>query len=66
MATVASVYQIEKFVRTPESVSGDFVSKIQEKTIRRPRPKAKRVWASLEKAPEKIGTLRSEQFICTK
>jgi len=54
MATVASVYQIEKFVRTPEAVSGEFASETPKKIIRRPRPKAKRVWASLEKAPEKI------------
>ncbi len=52
MASVASVYQIERWVRTPESVSGEFEN--QEEALKRPRPKAKRVWASLEKTSEQI------------
>lgn len=52
MASVASVYQIEKWVRTPESVSGEFENK--GTSLKRPRPKAKRVWASLEKSSEQI------------
>jgi hypothetical protein len=52
MASVASVYQIEKWVRTPESVSGEFTH--TGKPLNRPRPKAKRVWASLEKNAEQV------------
>jgi len=48
MATGAKVYQIEKFVRTPESVSFDFDSETQFDPTIKPRPQAKRVWASLE------------------
>jgi len=54
MATVASVYQIARFVRTPESISGELDFETQEETTIKPRPKAKRVWASLEKAPENV------------
>jgi len=52
MASVASVYQIEKWVRTPKSVSGEFEKK--GKPLKRPRPKAKRVRARLEKPSEQI------------
>ena len=52
MASVASIYQIEKWVRTPESISGEFAN--QGEALKRPRPKAKRVWASLEKTSEQI------------
>jgi hypothetical protein len=54
MATVASVYSINTHVRTPEQVV-DALSSIQLKeTNARPRPVAKRVWASLEKSSEKV------------
>lgn len=63
MATVASVYQIGQFMRTPESVIGELASETKEKTIERPRPKTKRVWASLEKTPEQIiGNMFEEAF----
>lgn len=51
MATVAAVYTIAPFVRTPEEVIG------QSKPPRagpRPRPEHKRVWASIEKTPEEV------------
>jgi len=56
MATVASVYEIAKFFRTPEAISKEIApnassNKTKEK---RPRPQNKRVWASLEKTQENI------------
>jgi hypothetical protein len=53
MATVASVYTVAPFVRTPEEV----LSRMQGPhgpEARRPKPDAKRVWASLEKEPEEV------------
>jgi len=48
MSTVASVYNIALFVRTPEQIIGEL--KAQESyAASRPRPLAKRVWASVEK-----------------
>jgi hypothetical protein len=48
MATVAAVYTIAPFVRTPEDlVSGG-------PGPPRPRPEQKRVWASIEKTPEEV------------
>ncbi len=54
MATVASVYHVEKFVRTPESVAGEFAPESELRKRKRPRPMAKRVWASLEKSREDV------------
>ena len=52
MATVAAVYTIAPFVRTPEELVG------QSSSCRagppRPRPEQKRVWASIEKTPEQV------------
>lgn len=52
MATVASVYTIAPFVRTPEELIG------QSSSFRagrpRPRPERKRIWASIEKTPEEV------------
>lgn len=53
MATVASVYETDRFVRKPGDVGREFFSKPDSlKRTDRPSPKAKRVWASLEKAGE--------------
>lgn len=46
MATVASVYSIDKFVRTPEQIIGEMKMSGSDP---RPRPVDKRVWASVEK-----------------
>ena len=54
MAAAASVYQIERFVRTPESIIEELSSETKKNAVQRPRPKAKRVWASLEKTPEQV------------
>ena len=52
MATVAAVYTIAPFVRTPEELVGDNSS--PHRGPPRPRPEQKRVWASLEKEPEQV------------
>ncbi len=54
MASVASVYTIEPFVRTPEDILAP-AGKVPEELLR-PRPKHKRVWASLERTPEDVIT----------
>jgi hypothetical protein len=51
MATVASVYTINPFVRTPQQVVNP---SDEEKKTKRPRPMGKRVWASLTKQPEQV------------
>jgi hypothetical protein len=53
MATVASVYGIQPFYRTPEDIVRDLDAQTREK-VRRPRPEDKRVWASLKKDPPEV------------
>lgn len=52
MATVASVYSIDKFIRTADQIVGELHG--TESSIVRPKPKSKRVWASIEKPSEKV------------
>ena len=56
MATVAAVYTIEPYVRTPEQVLRALAraEEDDEKQPRRPRPEHKRVWASLEQEPAEV------------
>lgn len=59
MATVASVYNIDRFVRKPEDFKNELASikvvvEEEEEKIKRPKPLAKRVWASVEKPPEQV------------
>jgi len=54
MATVASVYDIERYPRTPQAVCGDLGLLSNEGESKRPSPQRKRVWASLEKAPDDV------------
>jgi hypothetical protein len=54
MASVAAVYTIQPFVRTPEEILGP-AREVPEKPLR-PRPEHKRVWASLERTPEEVIT----------
>jgi hypothetical protein len=55
IATVASVYEISRFIRKPVDIIQDFFLKPESKrNTKRPRPKAKRVWASLENSSEKV------------
>ncbi len=59
MAQVASIYFIQRFVRTPQEVADELARR--EATKRRPRPSDKRVWASLEKdADDVIKTMFEE------
>ena len=51
MATVASVYTINPFVRTPQQIVS---TEEEEKKLHRPRPIGKRVWASLVKEPSQV------------
>lgn len=48
MSTVASVYNIALFIRTPEQIIGELTAQ-ESYAASRPRPLAKRVWASVEK-----------------
>lgn len=54
MATVATVYTIAPWVRTPEKVARSLAPIHEVETGTRPRPQSKRVWASLEKTPEEV------------
>jgi len=55
MATVAAVYTVAPFVRSPEEVvRGMAPHQEGGEERKRPRPKHKRVWASLEKPPEEV------------
>lgn len=61
MATVATVYTVSPFVRTPEDVMAEADCTLSRKP--RPRPEQKRVWASLEKEPDQvIGQALEEAF----
>jgi hypothetical protein len=52
MAQVASIYFIEKFVRTPKDIT-DELSR-ERANLHRPRPYQKRVWASVEKDADDV------------
>jgi hypothetical protein len=54
MATVASVYEIDRFARTPEDIVDVFFPTQERSSQCRPAPKAKRLWASLKAPPEAI------------
>lgn len=53
MAMVAAVYSVAPFVRTPAEVAGT-LAPVHAAPRARPRPEAKRVWASLEKDADKV------------
>jgi hypothetical protein len=52
MATVAAVYTIDTFERSPEDLIAEEGGSADK--VKRPRPQQKRVWASLEKEPEQV------------
>ncbi len=52
MSTVAGVYTIGKFIRTPADIVDDL--RREKKAVNRPRPHHKRVWASVVKSPEEV------------
>jgi hypothetical protein len=54
MATVASVYEIARFERTPEQISSELDHVRDSTEKRRPKPSNKRVWASVERSSEDI------------
>ena len=54
MATVASVYSIEPFERTPEQVEATIMQRLRLVEAKRPRPEQKRGWASLQKGPKEV------------
>jgi hypothetical protein len=54
MATVATVYTIAPFIRSPEQVARALAPIHEVEKVKRPRPQSKRVWASLEKTPEQV------------
>ncbi|MGH9849416.1 MAG: ISKra4 family transposase [Blastocatellia bacterium] len=53
MATVAAVYTIQDWPRTPEQIVGELAAQPLPGSPR-PRPEDKRVWASLAQPPEEI------------
>jgi len=54
MATVAAVYTVAPHVREPEQVARGLAPIHMVEKVKRPKPKDKRVWASLEKSPEEV------------
>jgi hypothetical protein len=59
MASVAAIYTIEPFVRTPEEILPP--SEMPREGPTRPRPEHKRVWASLAQSPEEVITAMFEE-----
>lgn len=53
MSTVAAVYTIAPFVRTPEQIVRE-LGPVHDPLPQRPRPEDKRVWASVKHPPETI------------
>jgi hypothetical protein len=53
MGTVAAVYTMAPFVRTPEEIVRE-LQPLHEPVPKWPRPEEKRVWASVEQAPPEV------------
>jgi len=53
MASVAAIYTVAPFVRTPEEILPESPT-LEETRPARPRPEHKRVWASLAQSPEAV------------
>lgn len=54
MSTVAAVYTVEPFPRTPEQIVRNLASAEGDKATPRPKPENKRVMASLESTPAEV------------
>jgi hypothetical protein len=54
LATVAAVYTVAPFVRTPEQIVRELHPAAEAPPVARPRPEGKRAWASLEQPPEGV------------
>ncbi len=63
MASVAAIYTIEPFVRTPEQILPESPT-LQETGPARPRPEHKRVWASLAQSPEALVREMFDEAAC--
>lgn len=61
MATVASVYNIDRFIRTSDQIIGELNA---VELPARPRPESKRVWASIEKTSEKVIADIFDEALC--
>lgn len=53
MATVAAVYNVAPFIRTPSDILAD-LRPIRSTSKARPKARDKRVWASVEKGPQDV------------
>lgn len=54
MATVAAVYTIEEFVRSPEQIVAELRSVREATQDKRPRPERKRIWASVRNEQKQV------------
>jgi hypothetical protein len=54
MATVAAVYTVAPYPRTRDELVAELWREPREVKAKRPRPEAKRVWASLEREPAEV------------
>lgn len=63
MATVASVYTINQYFRSPEDFKNDLDSIKTPEETPRPKPLDKRVWASVEKPSEEVITEMFDEAI---
>lgn len=54
IATVASVYEITRFIRTADDVVESFFHSEPRPAVQRPAPQAKRLWASLAQTPDAV------------
>ena len=54
MATVASAYEVARFVRTPDEIVDRFFAPPPHPPLQRPGPKAKRLWASLRQPSKAV------------
>jgi hypothetical protein len=61
MASVAAVYTVERWVRTPEEILP--ASERPQEGAARPRPEHKRVWASLAHSPEQVITAMLDEAV---
>jgi hypothetical protein len=62
MASVAAIYTVAPWVRTPEGILP--ASALPQKGPTRPRPEHKRVWASLAQTPEAVIREMLEEAVC--
>jgi hypothetical protein len=61
MASVATIYTVQPWVRTPEEVLP--AAERSREEPKRPRPEHKRVWASLAQSPEEVITAMFDEAV---